>query len=218
MDTINIHIIMKNLIIVGAGGMGREVYNLATHCRGYNTDYSIKGFIDDNLNSLDKFHGYPSVIETVENYIVDVNDVFVCSIGDVETKKICIKKILDRGGDFINLIHPLAQINLNTKIGKGCIIDNSAYIGSDSNIGDFVLIQIGSVIGHDVTIGDWSRIDCHVVCVGDAIIGNEVCIHTGTVVNHRVKVGNNACIGANSFVVRNVKKGITVYGNPAKEL
>ena len=43
---------MKELIIIGAGGIGREVYHLAMKCSGINTEYTIKGFIDDNIHVL----------------------------------------------------------------------------------------------------------------------------------------------------------------------
>ena len=41
---------MKNLIIVGAGGMGRSVYCIANGSIGYGIDFEIKGFIDDDLH------------------------------------------------------------------------------------------------------------------------------------------------------------------------
>ena len=42
---------MKNLVIIGAGSYGREIYNLALECKGYGTDFIIKGFVDKQNNS-----------------------------------------------------------------------------------------------------------------------------------------------------------------------
>ena len=39
---------MKQLIIVGAGGMGRTMYDMARESIGYGREFLIKGFIDDN--------------------------------------------------------------------------------------------------------------------------------------------------------------------------
>ena len=39
---------MKNLIIVGADGMGRAVYAIALGSTGYETEFHRKGFIDDD--------------------------------------------------------------------------------------------------------------------------------------------------------------------------
>ena len=47
---------MKNLIISGAGGMGRQVYLFAKACTGYQKEYIIKGFLDDNPNAMVGFN------------------------------------------------------------------------------------------------------------------------------------------------------------------
>ena len=119
---------MKNLIIIGAGGMGREIFSQAMLCKGYNTNYKIKGFVDDNKNVLRGFAGYPNVIDTVTNYIPEADDVFVCSMGNVIQKKRSIQTILGKGGKFINLIHTEASIGRNVKIGEGCIIFGKVFI------------------------------------------------------------------------------------------
>lgn len=67
--------------------MGREIFGQAMLCKGFNSEYVIKGFIDDNKNALQGFAGYPDVIDTVTNYILENDDVFVCSMGDVIEKK-----------------------------------------------------------------------------------------------------------------------------------
>ena len=36
--------LMKNLLIIGARGFGREIYNLALESIGYGTEFTIKGF------------------------------------------------------------------------------------------------------------------------------------------------------------------------------
>lgn len=209
---------MKNLIILGAGGMGREIYDLAKVCSGYNTEYIIKGFLDDNKDVLKKFQSYPPVIKTIEEYIPQSDDVFVCSMGNLNNKKKSIQKILDKGGEFITLIHPSASISPNAKIGKGSILLKNVHVGANSVVGDYTLIQISAVVAHDVKIGNYSRLDCFTVCVGGAEIGDEVTVHTAAVINENVILGDKSTIGACSFVIRKVKENTTVFGNPAKRL
>ena len=177
---------MKKLIIIGAGGMGRSIYNLARECAGFGNDYELKGFIDDNIHALDEFEGYPPIIGTIKDYQVLNEDVFASSLGDVKTKKKCVTSILKKGGEFINLIHPSARVLTNATFGTGCIVDPHVSIGVDVFIGDFTLIQNGAVVGHDVSIGNWSRIDNYVVLVGGVTIGSEVCVHTGAIINHNI--------------------------------
>ncbi len=209
---------MKNLIIIGAGGYGRNIYHMAIDWIKENKDIQIKGFIDDNKEALSGFDNYPPIIDTINDYVVKKGDIFVCSIGSVPIKKKIVQNILNKKGEFISLIHPTAQVSLNAKIGKGCIIGRNAVVLCDSTLGDYVLIQTATVIGHDVIIGDYSRIDCQAVCLGGIRIGNEVTVHTSAIINLNVVIESRAVIGAGSFVIRKVKENTTVFGNPALRL
>lgn len=208
---------MKNLIIIGAGGMGRTVYSNALESVGYGEKFLVKGFIDDNLQALDVFPNYPPVIGTIKGYEPQADDVFVSSIGG-ESRKQCMEEIISRGGEFMELIHKTARIYTNAKLGKGNFIGAYSVIGNDAVVGDYNMIQSYTVIGHDAKIGNWNRIDTHVTCVGGIVIEDEVNIHTSAIISHNVKVESGAHVGALSFVIRKVKAGTTVIGNPAKRL
>lgn len=197
--------------------MGRTIYDIAKESLGYGTEFVIKGFIDDNLQALDGFENYPPVLGKISEYTPDENDVFTFSIGG-EARRKCIESLVEKGVNFINLIHKTARIGTNVKLGKGNIIAAFTSLGADCSIGDYNMIQSYTVIGHDAVIGDYNRIDTHVTCVGGIHINNEATIHTGAVINHKVTIGNNAKVGACSFVIRKVKEGDTVLGVPAKKI
>jgi sugar O-acyltransferase (sialic acid O-acetyltransferase NeuD family) len=207
---------MKNLIIIGAGGFGREVYNLALHCKENN--FKIKGFLDDNLNALDGFTGYPRILSTIESYKIDNNDVFVCAISNISVKKIVCNLILNKGGKFINLLHPSSLINLNVKIGIGVILFMNSNISNDCIIEDFVTIQGYVGLGHDTKIGKWSHLNTYTFTGGGVIIFDEVLIHTRSTILPKVKIFSNATVGACSMVIKNVKQNTTVFGSPATKL
>ncbi len=197
--------------------MGRTLYDIARECKGYGEDFIIKGFIDDNIHSLDGLENYPPILAAITQYTPTDNDVFACSIGG-KAKQKCIDLIIAKNGKFINLIHKTARIGTNVKIGEGNIIAAFVSIGSEASIGDHNMIQSYSVIGHDAKIGNRNRIDTHVVCVGGIVVQNDTNIHTSAVINHKVTVEDNATVAALSFAIRKVKQGTTVLGNPAKKI
>lgn len=209
---------MKNLIIIGAGGMGRQVLSFAKSCNEYGKEYDIKGFLDDNPHAMEGYDGFPPVLGTVDGYQIQPNDIFFNSIGDVAAKKDCINKILAKGGEFITLIHPTAIISEGSRVGRGCMFSARSGLGIESTVGDFCLIQDNAIIGHDVHVGNFCRIDCNVVLIAGVKLDDGVCVHTSSVINHNVHVGEEATVGALSFVIRNVKPGTTVQGNPAKRI
>ena len=208
---------MKNLIIIGAGGMGRTIYSNALESVGYGDKFVVKGFIDDNLNALEGFPNYPPLIGTIKDYVPQKNDVFVSSIGGA-SRRPCMEEIIRRGGEFMELIHQTARIYTNAKLGKGNFIGAYSVIGNDAEIGDYNMIQSYTVIGHDAKIGSWNRIDTHVTCVGGVIVEDDVNIHTSAVISHKVRVESGAHVGALSFVIKKVNAGTTVIGNPAKKI
>lgn len=208
---------MKHLIIIGAGGMGRTMYDMAQESYGYNTEYDIIGFIDDNINALENFCNYPPILAPIQGYQPKSDEVFICSIGGI-ARKSCMEEIIAKGGQFLTMIHSTARIGTNVQIGEGTIVGAFTTIGADAKVGKYNLIQSYTVIGHDSVVGDWNRIDTHVTLVGGTIVQNGVDIHTSAMISHNVTIENKSRVAACSFVIRRVKEGTTVMGNPAKKL
>lgn len=208
---------MKQLLIVGAGGMGRTIYDMAVENPGYKVDFLIKGFLDDNMSQLDGFPEYPPIVGTISGYEVAPDDVFVCSIGGT-SRRACMESVMARGGKFITLIHPTSRIGTGVHIGVGCYIGAYTIVAANAYIGNYNFIQSHTIVGHDVRIGDWNRIDSYVMLVGGTEVGNDCVINTRAMINHNVKVADQAHVGACSFVLANVEAGTTVFGSPARRI
>ena len=209
---------MKRLLIVGARGFGREVYNLFLTCHKAGLELECKGFLDDKQDALEGYNNYPPVISSVEDYMIQEGDVFICALGDIYYKRKYVECLLDKGAEFITLIHPKAQIGLNTRIGRGCIIRSDASISCDIQIGDFVTIMGYCILGHDVKVGDYCHIGAHSFMGGYSLLEDQVTLHPNVKVMPHKKVGSNSTVGIGSIVMTNIKPGISVFGVPAKKL
>lgn len=201
---------MKDLIIVCAGGFGREVYYMAKSIGKWN----IKGFIDDNLHALDGVNIALPIIGTIKEWVPSENEVFALGVSNPKTKEIIVNKMKSKGARFETLIAPHSRVIETTIIGEGCIISGS--IGDCVKIGDFVNIM-GSMIGQDSVIEDYSTTTGY-TNIASAHLGKRVFVGSHAVVLHGKKVGDDAFICAGSIVFNNVKAGTKVFGNPAKRM
>lgn len=204
-----------NLVIIGASGLAREVFDLAYTCYGHLPEFTIKGFLSDGPSNI-KEMGYPPVLNTVDGYQIEDNDVFFCAIGKVSDRKKTTEIILNKGGKFINLIHPTAIVSPSAKIGKGVAIKAFSSLASDVTIGDFVYLQSSVIIGHDVKIGNYCQVNSFSFFAGYVQVEDLCTINAGAKLIQNVKVGKGAVVGIGSVVLTRVKSETTVFGVPAK--
>ncbi len=209
---------MKNLIIVGAGGYGREAFTLAKNSIGYNTEFVVKGYLDSNLNALDDFEGYPPVLSTIEDYSIITDDVFICAIGDVQLRVKTVNEILSKGGEFTNLIHNSVYLGDNVTLGTGIFIAYDVVISNDTIIKDYVLINSRALIGHDCDIRKFTSIGVYAFIGGGVTIGEQSAIHANASIRNNVMIGSNANVGMGSVVIKDVESDSIVFGNPAKKI
>lgn len=208
----------KNLYIIGARGFGREVVLGLSSWNGFCDQYVIKGFLDDKVDALDGFSGYPPIVSSVEDFVPCENDVVVCGLGAVKWRKKYIDILLSKGAHFDTFISPDARVMRTSCIGQGVLISENVSVSADVKVGDFVLCHANSTMGHDTEIGDYTVIENGVFCGGFVKIGERVTLHTRATILPHQKVGDDAVVGACSCVIRNVKPGATVFGNPAQRI
>ena len=201
---------MKDLIIVCAGGFGREVYYMAKQIGEWN----IKGFIDDNVHALDGVNITLPIIGTIRDWMPSENEVFALGVSTPKTKEVIVNIMKAKGAKFETLIAPHSRIIETTTIGEGCIISGS--VGDCVKIGNFVNIM-GSMIGQDSEIGDFSTTTGY-TNIASAKLGKRVFVGSHAVVLNGKKVGDDAFICAGSICFSNVKSGTKVFGNPAKKM
>src|SRR4051812_27394688 len=99
---------LRNLVIVGAGGFGREMLAWARQSIQYEREWTIKGFIDDNVNALAGKHSPAPWLGTIREYEPATDEVFICALGIPAAKKTCAELLLQRGAQFTRVIHQSA--------------------------------------------------------------------------------------------------------------
>ncbi|MEZ8967567.1 acetyltransferase [Vibrio breoganii] len=205
----------QKIVIVGAGGLGREIFSYVS----VNTDkYHVVGFIDENLNALDGYDYPVSVIGKVSTYEKEENIKLLLAIMSPATKEVVVSQLKARGHEFASYISPHSVIGHNVKLGEGCIITPNCMLTADISIGDFVFVNTASTIGHDSNIEDFVSINGKVEICGNVFIGKSCLIGGGVIILPEKKIVSGTMVGAGSVVVGNIRKPMTVFGNPAKKV
>ena len=204
---------MKDLIIVGAGGLARKLF---VCLRRLNTDnqWNIKGFIDDNAHALDGKRCDLNIIGTIKDWQPKENEVFAMGVADPHIKQILAEKLKKRGARFETIVSPDVIMGDYVEIGEGSVVMTPYNVESEAKIGRFVTL-LGSTIALDGVLGDYST-STGFVNLTCAKIGRGVYIGSHAVILEHVTVGDGAVIGAGSIVTRDIPPFSLAYGTPAR--
>lgn len=209
---------MKDLIIVGASGFGRELLQMVKELNNIKPEWNVLGFLDDNLNALEGVECDYPVIGSIQDWKLKGSEEYAIAIADPKIKKRIVNLLESRGAKFATLIHPTAKISDHVKIGKGLIMKAYTTISVNVNIGDYVFFNLMAGVGHDSVVGDYSMLGPRCSLSGHTVLGEGVTIGAHAATYPGVTIGEYATLGMNSVAIRKVKPNTTVFGVPAKIL
>lgn len=209
---------MKDLIIVGAGGFGREMLMTIEEINEHNNEWNVLGFIDDNLNALDGFNSEKKILGNIRGWRVTEKVEYVIAIAKTTLKKEIVNNLKNQGAKFATIIHPTARVGRNSLIGEGSVVSARADITTDIKIGNFVFLNVAAQVGHDSIIGDYCTLFPNCSVAGGCVLGEGVTVGTSASTYPGIRIEEYATIGMNSAVIRNVKSYTTMMGVPAKKI
>jgi len=168
----------RTLLIVGAGGLGQDVAEIAM----MSGRYAKIAFLDDQPTP-EKERQY-AVVGTVDELpkFVGKYGYAISAVGNNEYRMKMHNEIKRLGFDIPILIHPTAIVHPLALLSPGDIIRAMCFVSSGVEIGESVLLNIGCKIDHNCMIGD----GCH--------------ISMGTVVRNEVKVPPYSGFKSNTVV------------------
>ena len=202
----------KQLIIIGAGGHGKVIADIAELVAAYKEIY----FLDDNNTGTCLKH---EIIGKTDDFIKFVNKAdFIIGIGNAIIRKRIFEKLEKYEADIISLIHPFSIVANSVKIGKGSVITAGAVINPDSLIGKGCIINTSSSVDHDVIIKDFAHIASGAHLAGHVFIGENTWIGAGAIVKNNISIDSDCMIGAGAVVVNNIQEPGVYVGVPAKKI
>lgn len=208
------------MVIIGAGGFGREVLDIFEADNERHNAWEILGFVDDNP----QMHGH-----TIREYPIlggvdwflrsEANDVkAVIAVGDNKVRKKIAEKASGYGAKFCNIIHPSTITTPHVKLGEGVIIAAGCIFTNNIRIENHVIINLDVTVGHDTVIEDFVNLNPGVHINGNNKVLEGAYIGSGAVTIQNVTVGRWSIIGAGAVVVQDAPDRVVAVGVPAKPI
>jgi sugar O-acyltransferase (sialic acid O-acetyltransferase NeuD family) len=212
---------IKDLIILGAGGTGREVAEAIEDINSLGRKWNLLGFLDDDRQKHGKeYNGHPVLgsISTAGEYLTCQFLLVLANHRDLKLTKRVLDRLSLDPGRFATIVHPAARVSNYAELGPGTIVLQNSVITANASIGSHVLLLFGAQIGHDCRVEDYVVIAPNAVLAGGVCVGEACYIGANATILQKRTVGPWSCVGMGAAVFSDVKSNSTVVGNPARPL
>jgi len=206
---------MTSVVIVGAGGFGREACQWIEDVNRESPTFTIVGFLDDDhAKHGTEIHGYPVLGDL--GWLAGHRGIgAVLGVGHPAVKHRIVERCRD-GVTFPTIVHPRAVIGRFVELGEGTIVCPDVILTTDIRVGRWVTLNIDITIGHDTVIGDYTTISPGAHLSGYSQLGEGVDLGTGVNLVPSARVGRWSVVGAGATVVSEIPANSTAVGLPAK--
>ena len=196
------------LVIVGAGGHGREALAVARAVNRATDRWADVRFVDDAFTDGRRCTGGVDAL-------LASGDEHVIAIGDPATRRRVACRIADHA-PATALVDPSAWIGDDVVLDDGVMVFPGAICTTNIRIGHHSHLNCGVIVSHDCRIGDFVSLSPGVRLNGAVSIGDGAFLGTGAIVLPGRTVGQRAVVGAGAVVVDDVDADTTVVGVPAR--
>ncbi len=208
---------MKDIVIYGAGSVGRLVEQIILDINKDNLQFNFLGFLDDNASKHNIEINNTLVLGGSDFLEKHPKTLVAVGFSAPSQKKGLVTRLKNLNHErFATLIHPKTWISNRVHIGEGSVIYPGVHLDVDIKIEDFCLLNKLCSVGHDTCIGSFSTISPGVNIGGFNKIyeGVEFGINSCTV--QHISIGKWAVVGAGAVIIRDVEENSVVVGNPGK--
>ncbi|NLB36861.1 MAG: acetyltransferase [Clostridiales bacterium] len=208
---------LEDIVIVGAGGLGREVLFQLNEINKQKARFNLLGFVDDAGEKGSLIHGLPVLGDTdwLSKYEKHISAA-VCVGSSAARRSIYERFSKNDNIHFPNIFADDFRGSDSVKFGIGCIICFSCIATVDITIGDFALISNDCTIGHDSVLGDFVTLYPSVNISGNVKVCDNTEIGASCNIIQGKTVGSGSIIGAGAVVVGDIPDNCTAVGVPAR--
>ncbi|MCC6268947.1 MAG: acetyltransferase [Dehalococcoidia bacterium] len=199
-------------VILGPGGQGRDVID-ALIAAGR----TVAGAFDDDNPPLPAGVPLLAGLDSWRSKLAAGVE-FMPAMGNPTQRAELAAAIVIGGGRLASAIHPAAVVSPRASVGPGVFLGAGVVVAPEAVIGDLTFLNALCSVDHDCQLGTAVQVSPGVILPGGVHIGDSAFIGAGAVVLPGRHIGAGAVVGAGSVVIHDVPEGVTVAGNPAREI
>lgn len=207
---------MRRVLIVGAGGFGREMAQWLRQHPDCGKQWALAGFLDDNAGALAGYSGYAPILGSIGDHAPAADEWLICAVALPKPKQAVTSALVARGASFMTFVHPGVVMGRDVHLGPGTILTPGVVVGDGARLGDFVTANLNTSIGQGASIGDLVTINSHCDLAARCQVDEAAFFGSHASVAAGVHVGRWSVVGAGAVVSKPVPDASRVFGNPAR--
>lgn len=208
---------MRDLVVVGAGGFGRETIDTVRAINAVEPTWRLLGVVDDGPSDADVTRidalGVPLLGRLAD---IPKGAAVAVGVGSPSARRRIVELLRAAGHAFPSLVHPSTTVGSNHRQGEGVITLAGVSIGTNVDLGDHVHLNAHAVVGHDTQLLDHVSVNPNATVSGACRVGPSALVGAAAVVLQGLTVGRGTTVGAGAVVTRDVPDDAVVKGVPAR--
>ena len=205
-----------DVVIVGAGGSGRECAQFVCDIEAAGGELRLRGFLDDDQAAEGDETLNAPLLGPVNGHDVSPDTGYLVAVGHGPTRAALALEIERRGGRLVGLIHPKACVSRSAKLGRHVVLAPFAYIGPRAVVGDHAQLNVYASVSHDARVGDRCTLSPYATLNGHAVVESDVFMGTRATVTVGCVIGEGSRVGAGAVVLQDMPARSLVVGMPAR--
>ena len=167
---------MSKLLILGAGGYGKTVADVARQLNCYDS----VAFLDDGREGADILGGCEDVFSMAG---ADVHA--YPAFGNNALRMKWMERLTAAGIPVPSLVHPRAYVSPLASLGAGTVVLPMAVVNTGVAVGNGCIINIGALVDHDTVIEEGVHLAPGAVVKAENRIAAFSKINSGEVIENR---------------------------------
>ncbi|MEW6278811.1 MAG: acetyltransferase [Candidatus Eremiobacterota bacterium] len=200
------------MVILGAGGHGREVAEIVRDCPGLEP----VGFVDEHPELKGQLLDDLPVLGGFEWFKRRRKILVLVAVGTPSVCRRLAERVGELGLDFAAAISPMARISPRVVLGRGVVAFPGVVVNTGARIGDHGILNVGVSVSHDAVVGRWCNLNPGSRLAGNVTIEDGCYLGMGCHVIQGRRVGEWTTVGAGAAVVRDLPAHATAVGVPAR--